>query len=112
VALLEALVWMKSKKLVPGVPLNGMVGAVSTGLLHGRPVLDLCYDEDKDAEVDMNVVMLSSGDFVEVQGTGEKAAFSGGQLQEMLALARGGIERIFEIQRAALGPELLAEAGL
>jgi ribonuclease PH len=112
VALIEALIWMKLQKLVPGVPLNGLVGAVSAGLLHGRPVLDLCYDEDRDAEVDMNVVMISTGDFVEVQGTGEKSAFSGEQLGEMLALARGGIEKIFEIQKAALGEELLAEAGL
>lgn len=112
VALVEALAWMKRKKLISGVPLNGLVAAVSVGLLHGKPVLDLCYEEDKDAEVDMNVVMTSGGGFVELQGTGEKTAFSGEQLSEMLDLARGGIEKIFGIQKAALGEELLAEAGL
>jgi len=111
VALVEALAWMKRKKLVSGMPLNGLVAAVSVGLLHGKPALDLCYDEDKGAEVDMNVVMTSAGGFVELQGTGEKTAFSGEQLTEMLDLARGGIEKIFAIQKAALGEELLAEAG-
>ncbi len=112
VTLVEALVWMKRKKLIPGVPLNGLVGAVSVGLVHGKPVLDLCYEEDKGAEVDMNVVMISGGGFVELQGTGEKTAFSTEQLAEMLELARSGIDKIFAIQRAALGEELLAEAGL
>ena len=112
VALVEALVWMKSKKLIPGVPLNALVGAVSVGLVHGRPVLDLCYEDDRQAEVDMNVVMTSAGQFVEIQGTGEKSGFTDAQLAEMLTLARGGIEKVFEIQKAALGPELLSAAGL
>ena len=112
VAMVEALVWMKRKKLIPGVPIKNLVGAVSVGLVHGRPTLDLAYAEDVDAEVDMNVVMTSEGRFVEVQGTGEKGTFSEAQLGEMLALARGGIEKLFAIQREALGKELLAEAGL
>ena len=112
VALVEALAWMKRKKLISGVPLNGLVAAVSVGLLHGKPVLDLDYQKDKDAEVDMNVVMTSGGGFVELQGTGEKTPFSGEQLSAMLDLARSGIEKIFAIQRAALGGELLTQAGL
>jgi ribonuclease PH len=112
VALVEALVWMKRKKLIAGVPLKGLVGAVSVGLVHGRPTLDLAYAEDVDAEVDMNVVMTSEGRFVEVQGTGEKGTFGDAELAEMLALARAGIEKLFAVQRSALGPELLAEAGL
>lgn len=112
VALVEALVWMKGKKLIPGVPLKALIAAVSVGLLHGAPVLDLCYAEDKDAEVDMNVVMTSAGEFVEIQGTGEKTSFSAEQLTAMLDLARAGVAKIFEIQKVALGPDLLKEAGL
>jgi len=112
VALVESLVWMKKQKLIPGVPLKGLVAAISAGLLHGKPMLDLCYDEDKAAEVDMNVVVTSSGQFVEIQGAGEKTSFSGDQLNAMLALAREGCEHVFEIQRQALGEELLGEAGL
>jgi ribonuclease PH len=112
VAMLEALVWMKRRKLIAGVPLKNLVGAVSVGMVHGRPTLDLAYAQDVDAEVDMNVVMTSEGRFVEVQGTGEKGTFSEAELGEMLKLARAGIEKLFAVQRTALGPELLAEAGL
>jgi ribonuclease PH len=112
VALIEALVWMKRKKLMAGVPLKASIGAVSVGILHGRPVLDLAYEQDRDAEVDMNVVMTSAGEFVEIQGTGEKTSFSGEQLGSMLDLARGGIEKLLVLQREALGDELAKEAGL
>ncbi len=112
VALVEAMVWMKRKKLMPGVPLKGLISAVSVGILHGLPVLDLAYQEDRDAEVDMNVVMTSAGEFVEIQGTGEKTSFSGEQLGSMLDLARAGIEKLFALQRAALGDEVAREAGL
>ncbi len=112
VALVEALVWMKRQKLMAGVPLKGLIGAISVGLLHGRPVLDLAYQEDRDAEVDMNVVMTSGGEFVEVQGTGEKTSFSGEQLTSMLDLARAGIKKLFVLQREALGEEIAGEAGL
>jgi ribonuclease PH len=112
VALVEALVWMKRKKLIPGVPMKNLIGAVSVGIVKGSPTLDLCYAEDVDAEVDMNVVMTAGGQFVEVQGTGEKNTFTEGQLGQMLSLARGGIEKLFAIQREAMGKELLAVAGL
>ena len=69
------------------------VAAVSVGMVEGQPLLDLCYEEDFAAEVDMNVVMTGSGRFVEVQGTGEEATFSEQELSSMLALARGGIGR-------------------
>lgn len=112
VALIEAMVWMKRKKLMPGVPLKGLIGAISVGILHGLPVLDLAYQEDRDAEVDMNVVMTAAGEFVEIQGTGEKTSFSGEQLGSMLDLARAGIEKLFALQREALGDEIAREAGL
>ena len=112
VALVEALAWMKRKGMIAGVPMKALVGAVSVGLVHGLPTLDLCYAEDVDAEVDMNVVMTSEGRFVEVQGTGEKGTFTEAQLGEMLSLARGGIDKLFAVQKAAMDAALLAEAGL
>ncbi len=79
------------------------VAAVSVGMVDGQPLLDLCYQEDFAAEVDMNVVMTGSGRFVEVQGTGEEATFSEQELSVMLDLARGGIRELTALQRKALG---------
>jgi ribonuclease PH len=112
VALVEALAWMQEKNIIPGIPLKHLIAAVSVGMVHGLPTLDLCYEEDRDAEVDMNVVMTSEGQFVELQGTGEKKTFSPAQLQSMLELANSGIAQILEIQKQALGPELLNQVGL
>ncbi len=72
-------------------------------MVDGQPLLDLCYQEDFAAEVDMNVVMTGSGRFVEVQGTGEEATFSEQELSVMLDLARGGIRELTALQRKALG---------
>jgi ribonuclease PH len=71
-------------------------------LVDGQLLLDLTYDEDSRAQVDMNVVMTGKGDLVEVQGTGEGATFTQGQMGELVALARTGVTRLVEIQRAAL----------
>lgn len=84
-------------------PLRDSVAAVSVGIIDGTPVLDLDYALDVAAAVDMNVVMTGSGRFVEVQGTGEEATFSGDELQQLLQLARRGIACLTEIQHAALG---------
>jgi ribonuclease PH len=84
-------------------PLGDSVAAVSVGIVGGTAVLDLDYHEDVAAEVDMNVVMTGSGRFVEVQGTGEEATFSEDELAVMLKLARGGIAKLREIQKQALG---------
>jgi ribonuclease PH len=86
-------------------PLSDSIGAISVGLVGGRPVLDLDYVEDVDAEVDMNVVMTGAGRFVELQGTGEEATFSEDELAALLKLARGGLAEIREIQRRALGAD-------
>jgi ribonuclease PH len=86
-------------------PLTDQCAAISVGIVDALPYLDLDYSEDVRAEVDMNVVMTGEGRFVEVQGTAEGAAFSRGELDDLLALAEGGITRIFALQR-----ELLAEA--
>ena len=83
-------------------PLREQVAAVSVGIVEGAPLLDLAYEEDSAAAVDMNVVMTAGGRFVEVQGTAEGAPFSEGELQTMLTLARSGIERLFALQREAL----------
>jgi ribonuclease PH len=84
-------------------PLTDSVAAISVGMVGGRPVLDLDYVEDVDAEVDMNVVMTGGGRFVEVQGTGEEATFSEEDLAALLKLAKTGMAEIREIQKQALG---------
>jgi ribonuclease PH len=78
------------------------VAAVSVGVVDGRPVLDLCYDEDVSAGTDMNVVCAGSGDFIEVQGTAEGAPFSRAELNALLDLAEGGCAELATLQRAAL----------
>ena len=84
-------------------PLLDMVAATSVGMVGGVAMLDLCYEEDSQAEVDMNVVMTGGGKFVELQSTAEKSAFDDGQLAEMIALAKGGISELIAVQKSALG---------
>ena len=79
-----------------------MIAAVSVGMYQGVPVLDLDYPEDSAAETDLNVVMTSSGGFIEVQGTAEGAPFQPEELNAMLALAQKGMNEIFALQQAAL----------
>jgi ribonuclease PH len=89
-------------------PFRDSVAAVSVGIWEGLPVLDLPYLEDKDADVDFNVVMTGKGEFVELQGTGEEATFSDEQLATLLSLARKGIREISSLQTAFLSKQLLA----
>jgi ribonuclease PH len=86
-------------------PLRDQVAAISVGILQKEALLDLCYDEDSQAEVDMNVVMTSAGEFVELQATGEKATFQDDRLGEMILLARSGVTELLQVQRRALGLE-------
>lgn len=79
------------------------VAAISVGVVNGEPVLDLNYEEDSRAEVDMNVVMTGSGKFIEVQGTAEHAPFDEAQMTRMIALARQGIGELGELQKKAIG---------
>ena len=88
-------------------PLTDSVAAISVGLLGGRPLLDLPYVEDKDAEVDCNIVMTGRGRFVEIQGAGEEATFSGEEFQTLLTLAQKGIRELAAAQTAFLSRELL-----
>ena len=83
-------------------PVLNPVAAVSVGMVGGQALLDLCYVEDAAAQVDLNLVMTSRGEFVELQGSGEEATFSESQLAAMIALGRGGIEKLFAAQQAAL----------
>jgi ribonuclease PH len=94
-------------------PVIGQVAAVSVGLVDGTPVLDLPYEEDSRAEVDMNVAMTDAGGFVELQGTAEREPFDRTQLDQLLTLAEGGIRELFAAQLAALTPfdGLAAERG-
>jgi ribonuclease PH len=81
------------------LPLTDYVAATSVGMLGGEPMVDLCYEEDSQAAVDMNVVMTGSGRFVEVQATAERHAFDDEQMARMLALARRTIADLVEIQK-------------
>lgn len=83
-------------------PFMDSVAAVSVGMLGGREILDLPYAEDKDADVDANIVMTGGGRFVEIQASGEEATFDSDGLAELLKLARGGIAKITELQNAAI----------
>lgn len=102
VALADALAVLQNKGVVPGQPLLDPVAAVSVGVIDGVACLDLPYEEDSRADVDMNVVMTEKGHFVEIQGTGENAEFSRDELTVMLDLAEGGLAQLTVLQRAAL----------
>lgn len=104
VAMALAIHKLYEAKQLTKFPLNDFLASVSVGVVGGRPVLDLCYEEDSTAKVDMNVVMTGSGQFVEVQGTGEEAPFSRKEMDDLLALAEKGIMDMIELQKQALGP--------
>jgi ribonuclease PH len=102
-ALADAVDALQKQRKLERNPLHGQVAAVSVGIVSGRPVLDLDYAEDVDAETDMNVVMNSGGAFIEVQGTAEGHAFRREELDALLDLASAGITRLCALQRAARG---------
>jgi ribonuclease PH len=102
VALSLALDKMVALGALKKSPITDYVAATSVGIVKGEPVLDLCYEEDSKADVDMNVVMTGSGKFVELQATGEKSAFDDSELRELVDLGRAGIQELINIQKAAL----------
>jgi len=102
VALVDCLRWMRRQGMLKYLPLRTSVAAVSVGLIDGTPMLDLTYQEDHRAEVDMNVVMTGQGQFIEVQGTAEHGAFSQNELLGLLALARKGCTELMDAQRRVL----------
>jgi ribonuclease PH len=102
VALALALERMAAAGILKAVPLTDSVAATSVGLVDNEMLLDLAYDEDSRAQVDMNVVMTGSGRFVEIQATAEGRTFAGEELERLLALATGGIRRLTEHQHSLL----------
>ncbi|APX32375.1 ribonuclease PH [Brachybacterium sp. P6-10-X1] len=107
VALADAITWGKQHTSVPAARevLTDSVSAISVGIVGGRPLLDLEYREDVEAETDMNVVVTGSGSFVEVQGTAEGAPFDRAELGSLLDLATGGCEQLTAIQRDVLAAQ-------
>jgi len=102
VALVDALNWAKGKGHITKIPLSDSVAAVSVGIINGRAMVDLCYEEDVSAETDMNIVCTGSGEFVEVQGTAEGKPFDRALLNELLDLGAQGCVQLGQLQQAAL----------
>ncbi|MBI3990967.1 MAG: ribonuclease PH [Candidatus Omnitrophica bacterium] len=102
IALYEALTSLMAKGIINTLPLNDYVGAISVGILKDAPILDLTYEEDSSAEVDMNIVMTGKGKLVEVQGTAEHEPFSVETLNQLIALAQKGIVKIIGLQNDLL----------
>ena len=102
VALHDAVSGLIAKGLLQETPLKDFVAAISVGIYQGTPVLDLDYAEDSACDTDMNVVMVGDGHFVEVQGTAEGHPFTRQEMDELLELARNGIEQLIARQRTAL----------
>lgn len=108
VAIVDAFDWMVTAGKLPRTPVKRRVAAVSVGIIDGEPRLDLDYEEDVRAEVDMNVVMSSEGKFVEVQGTGEHGTFDRAQLDQLVDLAISGIRILDAAQVKALSEQIKA----
>jgi len=102
VALALACRRLLKQGVIKSSPILSEVAAVSVGVIEGTPILDLAYEEDSSADVDMNVVCTGLGKFIELQGTAEREPFSRAQMDEMLVLADIGVNKLFEIQRNAL----------
>lgn len=104
IAMVDAIESIRSELPFPDrYPLTDSVAAISVGLLNGKPYLDLDYELDSAADVDMNIVMTGRGRFVEVQGTGEEATFDEDELSTLIALGKKGIKELTEIQKQSLG---------
>ncbi len=102
IALADAMNILKEKGVISSVPLNDFLAATSVGIVGGELMLDLCYEEDSRAEVDMNIVMTGDGRFIEIQGTAEQKPFSKETMDKLLVLAGKGISELIAIQRNAL----------
>ena len=103
IALVDALSKLKKSGLIRDIPIKDYVAATSVGIVNRELLLDLCYEEDSKAEVDMNVVMTGKGEFIEIQGTAERQPFAKEKMDKMLGLAQKGIEELFSIQRKLVG---------
>jgi len=101
-ALADALYKLKKGGLINKIPVKDFVAATSVGIFNGDLLLDLTYEEDSKAEVDMNIVMTGAGEFIEIQGTAERKTFNKDQTDKLLTLAKKGIEELIDIQRNLL----------
>ena len=99
IALADALTKLKKEKLINSIPISDYVAAISVGIVNSEKCLDLNYEEDSGAEVDMNIIMTGSGKMVEVQGTAEKIPFSVKDLNDLIILAKGGIDDLISLQK-------------
>ena len=106
VALIDAFSSLLKRKEIDKIPVNAFVSAVSVGIVNEQKVLDLCYKEDSNAKVDMNIVMTDKGEFIEVQGTGEESPFTMKEFKDLLALGCKGCKELIEIQKRTLGQEI------
>jgi ribonuclease PH len=102
IALCDSLNKLKKQGLIAQIPVKDFVAATSVGVVGGNALLDLAYEEDSRAEVDMNVVMTSQGEFIEIQGTAERKTFNKNDMDKLLSLAKKGIAELIEIQRSLL----------
>lgn len=103
IALAIACKKLVKEGIIETYPLKGYVAAISVGIYQEQALLDLCYEEDSHAKVDMNVVMTDTGELIEVQGTGEEAPFTRAQMNQMLDLAEEGIMELIERQKIVIG---------
>ncbi len=103
VAVYDAIYGLYKSKVIKSMPINSFVSAISVGIVDDNHILDLCYEEDSNAQVDMNIIMTSKGEFVEVQGTGEERPFSKSDLDKLLELGEKGNKELIEIQKNVLG---------
>jgi ribonuclease PH len=99
ICLADAFHFAMQKGLITKNPLKDFLAAISVGIVNNQPVLDLCYEEDSTADVDMNVVMTGRGNIVEIQGTAEGSPFSVPDLDRLLSLSRSGIEELIRLQK-------------
>lgn len=102
IAIMQAVKKLKDAKKIKEIPMDHFVAAISVGVVNGQPLLDLCYEEDSKAEIDMNVVMTETGDYIEIQGTGEARPMKKEEFNKLLALSEKGIMELIEIQKKAL----------
>ena len=102
VAIVDAVNKLNTAVAFESYPIKNYVAAVSVGIVEGEILLDLCYEEDSKAKVDMNVVMTDNGEYIEIQGTGEKGPFSRAEMEKLLGAAEIGIQKLISIQRDCL----------
>ncbi len=103
VAMVEAMKWMKDQGMIDTIPVTGFVSAVSVGIVRDEIICDLCYAEDSNAKVDMNLVVTDKGEFIEIQGTGEESPFNREELNMLLELGEKGCYQLHQKQKEITG---------